>query len=536
MSKAADMAKISAKGGFHLLWGLVVSTVISSVGTIFIARLLSSELFGLYTVALAAPNLIIVFRDWGVNSAMIRYTAQCRAEGKPEEIRNIVLSGLIFEIALGLALSLISFALSDFLATTFNRPAIAYLIQIASFTVLTGGLINAATAAFVGMEKMELNSIMLVCQSIIKTALVIGLVVLGLGTFGAILGFAVAALIGGFIGVFLMWTIYKELPKPTSFKLEIVSNVKVMFKYGMPLSLSGIIGGFQTQFYAFLLPIFYATESNVIGNFGIAVSFVVLINFFATPITTMLFPAFSKLDPQKDKETLRNVFQFSIKYASLLVVPAAALVMSLSEPAVSTLFGVTYGVAPLFLALLAVSYVYTAFGSLSVGNLINSQGQTTFNLYLTVLSAIIGVPMGLVLILNFGVIGLIVPTLTAGIPGFFISVGWAKNRYGVTVDWISSAKIIFSSSIAAALTFALVFELGFASWLRLIIGVLFFVPVFIVASVLTETVNWIDINNLRGMVSSLGPLSRIFNKILDVIEKLLVTLRPDKNHKREPNR
>jgi len=104
------------------------------------------------------------------------------------------------------------------------------------------------------------------------------------------------------------------------------------------------------------------------------------------------------------------------------------------------------------------------------------------------------------------------------------------------VDWISSAKIIFSSSIAAALTFALVFELGFASWLRLIIGVLFFVPVFIVASVLTETVNWIDINNLRSMVSSLGPLSRIFNKILDVIEKLLVTLRPDKNHKREPNR
>ena len=47
MSKAADMARVSAKGGFHVLWGLVASTIISSVGTIFIARLLGSDLYGL---------------------------------------------------------------------------------------------------------------------------------------------------------------------------------------------------------------------------------------------------------------------------------------------------------------------------------------------------------------------------------------------------------------------------------------------------------------------------------------------------------
>ena len=41
MSKAADMARVLAAGGFQLLWGLVVSTVISAVGTIFIARLLA---------------------------------------------------------------------------------------------------------------------------------------------------------------------------------------------------------------------------------------------------------------------------------------------------------------------------------------------------------------------------------------------------------------------------------------------------------------------------------------------------------------
>jgi Polysaccharide biosynthesis protein len=59
--------------------------------------------------------------------------------------------------------------------------------------------------------------------------------------------------------------------------------------------------------------------------------------------------------PQKDRGTLQNVFQYSVKYAALLVVPIAALVICLAEPAVSTLFGQTYASAPLFLVLLALS-------------------------------------------------------------------------------------------------------------------------------------------------------------------------------------
>ena len=88
MSKAGDIAKVSAKGGFNVLWGLVISTIISSVGVIFIARLLGSDLYGLYAIVLTAPNLIMIFRDWGVNSAMIRFTAQYRAEGRAEEVRS----------------------------------------------------------------------------------------------------------------------------------------------------------------------------------------------------------------------------------------------------------------------------------------------------------------------------------------------------------------------------------------------------------------------------------------------------------------
>ncbi|MDD1751508.1 MAG: oligosaccharide flippase family protein [Methanotrichaceae archaeon] len=525
MNKATNIAQVSAKGSFHVLWGLVISTIISAVGTIFVARLLGSDLYGLYAIALTAPNLMIIFRDWGIPSAMIRYAAQYRAEDRATEVRSILLSGLIFEIALGLALTLVSLTLSDYLAVSvFDRPTIAPLIQIASFSILAGSLISAATAAFTGTDRLEVNSIMLICESVIKTALMIGLVYMGLSTSGAVIGFTTAAVIAGLIGMILTWSIYKKLPRHAGFKLEIKAYITEMLRYGVPLSISAIVAGFLAQYYAFILPI-YEPSDAIIGNYRIAQNFVVLIGFFATPITTVLFPAFSKLDFQKDKEALKNVFQFSIKYASLLVVPVATLVMSLSDPAVSTIFGTTYGTASLFLALLAISYLYAALGNLSAGNLLSSQGQTKLVLILALVTAAIGFPVGTILIPLFGVIGSIVGSLTVGFPSLFIALYWIRKHYNLTVDWSSSAKITLSSGVTGALTYLIVSQLNFASWLRLIIGVIIFVLILIPAMLFTRAITKPDLANLRVMIAALGPLRKIIGKVFDVVEKIMTVFR-----------
>ena len=522
MSKASEMAKVSAKGSFHILWGLVVSTVISSVATIFVARLLGSDLYGLFGIALIAPTLIGVFRDWGINQAMIRDTAQYLAEGRASEVRSILVSGIVFEVVLGIVLSAVSFALSGYLAANvFHRPEIESLMQIASISILAGGLINAATATFTGIEKMHLNSYMLIFHSIVKTVLMVGLVVLGLSTSGAILGYTAAMIAGGLIGVAFVWSQYRHLPKLDGFRFEIKAYIKSMLAYGAPLSISVILAGFLGQYYAFLLPIFYVSDNVAIGNFGIASTFVVLIGFFATPINMMLFPAFSKLDAKRDKDTMQNVYQYSVKYGALFVVPVAALVMCLAEPAVSTLFGQSYMSAPLFLALLSFTYFFPAFGSLSVGNFLSSQGKTTFILYLTLIAVAIGVPLGYALIMLFGVLGLIATSLITGIVTTIIPVVWVRKNYGLTVDLGSSAKIVLSSMVSAALTFLLVSELGFSSYIKLIIGVVFFALVFVAATLLTKSISKFDVENLSSMANGLGIVGKILCHILSIYRKLM---------------
>ncbi len=522
MSKAGDVAKASAIGGFHLLWGLVASTLIASVGSIFIARLLGPDLYGLYVIVLTAPSLIGVFRDWGVNVAVVRCEARYRSEGRMDELRSVLLSGLIFEIALGLLLSLLSFVFSDFLAVrVFNRPVIAPLIQLASLSILASGLINLCTGIFTGMDRMELNSVMLIFQSSIKTLLVTVLVIVGLGTSGAIIGYTTGLSFAAIIGLLLMWTIYRHLPKPSTSKFELKAYLGTILKYALPLSVAGLITGFMAQFYSFLLPIYYATDNSVIGNYGVAANFVVLIGFVATPVITMLFPAFSKLDAKKDKEALKTAFQLSVKYSSLLIVPVAFLVMCLAEPAVSVLFGTTYNSAAFFLALIAISYLYVTFGSLSVGSLINSQGQTQYTMKLAALTGAIGFPMGYALIMNFGILGLIVSSLIAVIPSSVIGLRYIHKNYDVTVDWPASAKIFLSCMIVSVLTYFAISILNFSSLVELILGVIIFVLLVIPLLLLTKSINTVDIENLRTMVSSIGGVGKILNKVLALIEKLM---------------
>jgi len=522
VSKASDIAKISTKGSFHYLWGLVLSTVISAVGTIFIARLLGSDQYGLYTIVLAAPSLIVTFRDWGMNSAMIKFSAQYRAEERIAEIRSIFLTGVLFEVILGVVLSLLSFAFAGFLATSlYNRPSIAPLIEIASFSILAGALITTATAVFTGFEKMELNSIMIVFHSIFKTALIVALVLLGLGASGATTGFIISTFIGGLIGIALVWKLYVGLPKSAGNRLQIKAYLTTMLTYALPLSFAAILSSLLPHFYSFLLPIHYSTDNTMIGNYGIANNFVILISFFALPITTMVFPAFSKLHAIKDKDALRSVFQFSVKYASLFVVPVTALIMCLAVPAVSTLFGNTYDAAPLFLALLAAQYLFTTFGSLSIGGLLSGQGNTSFILKMAILTIVIGFPVGYVGIIYFGVLGLIVTSLITGLPSLIWGLLFVRKTYGVSVDWSSSAKILVASTIAASVTFGAISMFSFSSLVELVLGTAIFMIVLVPSALLIRSVSRSDIVNLRGMVSGLGVIGRLFSRVLGVLEKIM---------------
>jgi stage V sporulation protein B len=531
MEKALKMGKASAAGSFQLLIGVAASTIIMAVGTIILGRLMTVPEYGLYGIVLITPTMISLFRDWGINSAMTKYIATLRVSHKDEEIHDVIATGLIFEATTGLALSFLSLFLASFIATTiFHRPESASYIEIVSVSIISGSLFAASQSGFVGFERMELNSFTLICQSIVKTATGPMLVFLGYSVLGAVIGYTLSFVAAGIIGLAIFYVIlFKPLRKHGTRNFNIFKTLKTMLEYGVPFSISSTLGGILAQFYAFMVASY--VNDTMFGNYLTAVNFSVLLTFFTVPISTVLFPAFAKLDPRNEHELLRNVFTSSIKYASILLVPATMVVMALSGPMIGTLYGEKYVYGPFFLTIYVIGNLFVVLGNLSSGGLLSGLGETKILMKQGILTMAIGLPLGFLLIPTLGVTGLIIASIFAGVPSMFWGLYWIWKHYKVRADFQSSAKILAASAIAALIAYLPTGFLNMANWIKLIIGLVIFLTVYVLGAPIIGAVSLADINNLRIMFSSMGIISKIINIPLAAAEKAART-RPENQEAR----
>jgi len=544
MEKAFQMGKTSATGSFQLFIGVAVSTLIMAGGTIILGNLLHENGYGLYTITLTPALLIGLFRDWGVNSAMTKYIASLKLENKDSEIRDIIVAGLTFEITIGLALTFVSLLSANFIATTiYHRPESAPLISLISITIFGSSLLTTSQSCFVGFERMELNSFTLICQAIVKTAVGPVLVILGYGVLGATLGYTVASLFAGLIGITtLYFTVFRKLRKTENkrsglrerlrgLRDTLKRTLKKMFKYGVPLSISTVLGGILAQTYGLAMASF-VLDNAILGNYSTAANFAVLLSFLSTPIATVLFPAFAKLDPKNEHKLVSNIFASSVKYTALVLVPATMAIMALSKPMINTLYGETrFVTAPFFLTLSIVINLLAIFGNLSLGSFLSGLGETRMMMKLGILTTAFGLPLGLMLIPTYGVLGVIVGNVVSGIPSMLWGLYWVWKHYEAKTEFRSSAKIFTASALAAMASFLTTSFLHTAAWVQLVLGLAVFLVIYVFGAPLLGAVGQSDIDTIRNMFSGLGIVSKIINIPLRAAERAVQIKTPNKKRR-----
>jgi len=514
------MAKTSASGSFHLFIGKILSTVVLAVGTIILGMFIGETEYGLYTIALIPAATLLLFRDWGVGTAMAKYCAHYRGTNKEGDLRKIIEVGLTFEVATGIVLTVISLLTANLMASTiFGEPEAAFLITLVSITILSASLLAGAQSIFIGFERMKLNSFTIVCSATLQGVLSPLLVYLGYGALGAILGYTFSSVVACILAITLLYfAIFKKLSPNTSTKLNGSQTLKLLLRYGVPLAIATILVGILLQFYSFMMA--SLVDITLIGNYRIASNFATLLTFFTFPISTVLFPAFSKLDPRKDPLTLKTVFTSSVKYTSLFLVPATMALMVLSKPIIGTIYGDKWFNAPLFLAFYVIPYLFAVFGNISVYSLLQGLGETKMVMKQNALTLIVGVPLAFLLIPTFGILGVIVGPFLAGIPSLFWGLYYIWKHYKVKVDFKSSTKIFMTSAIAAITTYLSLNFLATAEWTRLIMGGIIFLGIYLFAAPMTGAFNQTDINNLKTMFSGLGIISKLINIPFVILEKI----------------
>ncbi len=538
MDKAMNMGKSSATGSFQLLIGVVASTVIMALGTLVLGWLLSRDQLGLYGVALIPSSMINFFRDWGVNSAMTKQIASLRAAGKDAEIHDVIVSGTVFEVISGAVLSVLCFSVAGLLASFLRMPEASLPIAVMSLSIFAGAVLAAATNIFVGFERMKLNSLTTILQAATKTAIGPLLVILGFGVLGAIIGAAVSLLVGATIGITIVYfALFRPLGKAKTGRREIYKILKPMLSYGVPLTIANTVIGVSPLLFTFLMaPI---AGASLMGDYYAASYFTVLLTFFTIPISTALFPAFAKVNAKTEPNLLKTVFASSVKYTSVLVVPATMIVMALSGPMINTLWLGKFPYAPLFLSLVVAINLYVVFGSLSLGSLMTGIGDTSQLMLQSLLSLAASVPLVIILIVFSGnlsppvgaVIG-ILGILLSSLPGTVWGLFWVWRRYRVKADFRAAAKIFASSGIAAvasyltaSLTQANIGVLGLSVWMTtvasLLLGFVVFMVLYLGLAPFVGAINQADVDNMRAMFGGSGIVSKTLELPFRFMERSL---------------
>ena len=153
-----DLTKVAeeaAKGSFHLFIGKASSTVISTIASILLARLLGPDNYGLYSIALVLPGLFVGVVKLGLGPALTHFAARLRAERKLKEVSKFIETGLLFEIIVSLSVSILCICFSDSLALyVHSRGEIGYYLRLGAMLIPLQTLFDVLIAIFIGINRM----------------------------------------------------------------------------------------------------------------------------------------------------------------------------------------------------------------------------------------------------------------------------------------------------------------------------------------------------------------------------------------------
>jgi stage V sporulation protein B len=565
MNKALEIGKSSATGSFHLMIGVVGSTVIMALGTIILNMLLPASDVGLYGIALIPAQIINFFRDWGINSALTKEIATLRLQNKNADIHDVIVSGIVFEIISGALLSLICFAIAYPLAIIVSPQGaspqiisdLTVYISVMSLSVFAGALVAASSGVFIGFERMKLNSLTQIITAIVKTAIGPLLVVLGFGVLGAVTAAMVSIFAGAVISIAIVYNVlFRPLQKCKVGRCDIKQTLKPMLRFGLPLTISTIAVGVLPLFFS----LFMTTWANqgdfnaglnvgwTMGNYFAASNFTALLTFVSFPVATALFPVFSKLNPETEPELLKTVFVSSVKYTALVLVPATLMLIALGTPLVNTLYpqdgliqslfvvGATpkFPSAPIFLAFSAVVNLFILFGNISLSTFQSGIGKTWQIMKQSLVTLGIGLPLAYFMVAffyslggsnpeisaSYAIIGGLLGSIIASIPGMVWGLVWSWKNYHVKADFGISAKIFAASLISSGAAFVVITFLSLPYWMLLVMGFAVFVLVYLTTAPILGAVNRMDIENFRAMFSGLGIVSKLLNLPLRFMSKM----------------
>lgn len=519
MAKLDYVAEKSAQGSLYLFTGRLISEILNTISIIIVARFLTPEEMGIYGLSFVFPGLFTIFSTLGLGQALTRFLAKLKNAERWTDVKQITLIGFLFQVGLSCFLAAIMYTSAVPLATVaLRRPDLVDIVRITSILVISQSVFNMATATFFGLERMDLRALAEIIFSLVRGIISPVLVIQGYGVKGAIYG-----LIGGtslaalFSVVFIVIYLRGKKGKPSRNNEDFLSD---MLRFGFPLYLSTLVVQIDLSYRGLLLAWF--TNNIAIGNLDVANKFLSMVNLFTLPITSTVYPTFSKFNFTSQTEELKVLYRSSVRYATLLLIPTTIIIIVQAGEGIKFLFGASYELAPGFLSLSLLQFFAVGLGSLSVFGFLNSQGDTATSFRLNAIKVGLNMFLGTFLTWMWGVSGLLVAMFISSIAGNLLNQHIIKKKYGIIHDFIHMIRVTIFSIIAGLTTWQTLLNIGGSNtFMNIALSSLFFFVLCLILAPLSHALEISDLITLRRVLKKARFINIVILPFLTLEERII---------------
>jgi O-antigen/teichoic acid export membrane protein len=427
-----------------------VSQLLTLISVVVMARLLSPDEYGTYSLAVTMIMLFQHITAFGVGQFVIKtkYISY-------SQLRSAI--GFIYISAWGLGLFII--AIAPFASDFYNEPGVEKVLYILSIYFFLTPLAGIVEPHLKRNLEFKLLSKIILLSKFLQIPVTLFLAFNGFSYYSLAIGLVLEK---AFFVSFLIMSKPDNIPNKPRFK-----EFGEIFKFGSKLSFYGFCKQFRNSIPELLMGKIYSIEQ--VGYFARALGGVQLFNRLITKsIVNVLLPIFSK----EQRESKESSYLIAVSHFSAFSFSFYALLFLLAEPTVHTLYGDQWGQSIPLLKVLCIWAAISSLYAFSAQQLISAGNENSL-----VIQEVVIFPLTLIILgiaSFYGVFYIVTSLILISVIEFLLISKFIKKSSGITL--LNLFTSIYKSLIIAIATASITtffytsFFIEYSSWSALLIS------------------------------------------------------------------
>jgi O-antigen/teichoic acid export membrane protein len=303
-------------------------------------------------------------------------------------------------------------------------------------------LINLFSSILLGLNQYRKYSLSYIFVNIFSYFFPIALLLLQRKAIFVIVGITIANIIDAGIFICLVSGVYRKIS--STGKSEIIEPYRSLVIYSFPLFFASLMTTGST--YLDRIVVSYFLNLSYLGIYNFALVIASAASVFIMPITNLLIPKLSSYFSLNDRKGFRNSIRTLLNIASLIYIPTAMGIASLSKITLYNFAGKAYVIS--YIPLIIIMFVTSlCIGAVILASGIKSIRKSRLFIFSSGMSLLSNIILSVLLIPRFNIIGASIAYSSMTAVNFIIIYSYARKMNVANYDKKSILKIWISSLI-----------------------------------------------------------------------------------------